>query len=179
MFMRSERLFLRPAWPEDAQDLHTLHEEAQVACGLQRDACDITRLLAPRGDRRHPSLLITLPGARESRLIGYIGVHQDDGEAVLRIFLAPDVRGRGYAREALAAFLRLIRTLGHGHVSARNVADGSALARLLQHTGFVTTGRVVAHLDSDSCPPSREYVLAFDSPGLVLEGGEGPGKRAA
>jgi len=157
MFIRSERLFLRPGWPEDWE-------------GLLRGIADegIVRNLAkapwPYGpeqarayagvpqDTRAPHFLVTLPSNGE--IIGSVGLgRQDDGQVELGYWIARPHWGRGYAPEAGRAVLSLAKTLGHRRVVAGHFVDNPASGRVLAKIGFRPTGRV---LPKFSCARGRE-----------------------
>lgn len=195
MFIRSERLFLRPAWPEDAAELHAAIADERVVRHLARvpwpytpgDAADF---VSRPQDRRYPSMLITLPSARGARVIGGIGLHEDasgvDAPAHLGYWLTPDAWGRGYATEAASAVLRLARTLGHPRVGAHHFVDNPASGRVLEKLGFRGCGPVAERfsLGRGGHAPSRGYVLRFDNAGdcdddAPPEGSPEIGMRAA
>ncbi|VWX48618.1 GNAT family N-acetyltransferase [Novosphingobium sp. 9U] len=176
MFIRSERLFLRPAWPEDASDLHAAIADERVVRNLARvrwpyALADAEDFVGRPQDRRYPSMLITLPSARGARVIGGIGLHEDasgvDAPAHLGYWLAPEVWGRGYATEAASAVLRLARTLGHPCVGAHHFVDNPASGRVLEKLGFRTCGPVTERfsLGRAGHAPSRGYLLRFDNAG--------------
>lgn len=191
MFIRSERLFLRPAWPEDAQELHAAINDERVVRNLARAPWpytleDARAFLESPQDRCYPALLVTLPSARGSRLIGGIGLHEEGGRPELGYWLAPEAWGHGYATEAASAVLRLARTLGHARVGARHFIDNPASGRVLEKLGFRRTGRVSERhsLGRGQAAPSLEYELCFgrvgDCDGGPPEGDSGDfGMRAA
>jgi RimJ/RimL family protein N-acetyltransferase len=172
MFIRSERLFLRPAWAEDARDLHTAVADTRIVPNLARlpwpytleDACAFVSL--PQ-DRRYPELLVTLPSAGGSRLIGSVGLHEHDDCAELGYWLVPDVWGRGFATEAASAVLRLARTIGHRQVAARHFVDNAASGRVLEKLGFRRMGAVTERYSAGrgGVSASCEYLLRFDCTG--------------
>jgi RimJ/RimL family protein N-acetyltransferase len=178
MFIRTERLFLRPAWPEDCQDLHTALSHESVVRNLSRvpwpySLEDAQAFVARPQDRRHPHFLITLPSARGSRVIGGIGLTAEEGGAHLGYWLTPEVWGRGFATEAVRAVLRLARTLGHREISARHRLDNPASGRVLEKVGFrVAQQTVIA--TSTGAVPALSYVLRFGTPS-DCDGQAGPG----
>lgn len=100
MFMRSERLFLRPAWPEDRDEI-----QKATACGILADA--ILRGCAPGGVQSH--FLITVPTMEApASVIGVIALNGPD------LWIAPAHRGQGYAREAARAVRGTAAMLGFG-----------------------------------------------------------------
>ena len=83
MFLRTERLFLRPAWLEDAPELTRAIGHEPVVRMLARVPWPYREeharawIGAPK-DARCPSLLITLP-ERGGRIVGGCGLHQKEG----------------------------------------------------------------------------------------------------
>jgi RimJ/RimL family protein N-acetyltransferase len=165
MFIRTERLFLRPAWPEDCQDLHAALAHESVVRNL---SCvpwpytleDAQAFVVRPQDRRHPHFLITLPSARGSRIIGGIGLAQEEGGAHLGYWLTPEVWGRGYATEAARAVLRLARTLGHREISARHRLDNPASGRVLEKVGFRAAQQTMIPMSSGPVP-ALSYIVRF------------------
>ncbi len=179
MFHRSERLFLRPAFPEDW--------EAVLACigsdeGVVRN---LARAPWPYGEReardfaampqdwRLPHFLITLPG---TGVIGSAGLGANGDEAELGYWIARDHWGRGYATEAAGAVLKIAHTLGHRRLVAGHFIDNPASGRVLRKIGFQPTGRIVKR---NSCArgglvDTAEYALGDDG-----EAGIAPFMRAA
>lgn len=178
MFIRTERLFLRPAWPEDCQDLHAALSHELVVRNLSRvpwpySLEDAQAFVARPQDRRHPHFLITLPSARGSRVIGGIGLAEQEGGADLGYWLTPEVWGRGFATEAVRAVLRLARTLGHREISARHRLDNPAAGRVLEKVGFGAAQQTVV-VTSMGAVPALSYVLRFGTPS-DCDGQMGPG----
>jgi len=140
MFIRSERLFLRPIWAEDWQDLHAGLSDQEV----ERNFLRMGWPYSPEGlrsgaglDPRMPHFMITLPrGNHGVDVLGMIGMVQIDGQAHLGYWIAREYRGQGYATEAGRAVLSLARTLGHAHVVARHMLDNPASGRVLRKLGF-------------------------------------------
>ncbi len=147
MFIRSERLFLRPGWPEDWAELHALIDDESIVCNLTRTPWpygpDEARAFAagPQG-MRHPRFFVTLPGATGTKLIGCVGLAEEEGESVLGYWIARQHWGRGFATEAVRAVLSLAPTLGHKRIVARHFTDNTASARVLAKTGFRPTGEI-------------------------------------
>jgi len=134
MFIRTERLFLRPGWPEDMQDLRDLANEGGVVCSTS--AVELDAYLSRPRDVLLPHLFINLRGDNGSRLIGGVGLSRSGDEVELGYWLARKYRGHGYAAEALQAVLAEARMLGHRRIIAKHVADGEAPARVLEQSGF-------------------------------------------
>lgn len=176
MFIRSERLFLRPAWPEDSEELLARIGEEAVVRNLARvpwpyTPDDARAFVEKAPDHRLPSFLITAPdtgkqGTGGSRIIGGCGLSLLDGEVNLGYWITAEEHGRGYATEAARAVLSLARALGHGRIVAHHFVDNAASGRVLEKVGFRRTGRVAERfsLSRGYASPSREYEVVFESP---------------
>ena len=145
MFIRSQRLLLRPGWPEDWTELF-----AARACEGRKVDAAYGAMLNPMADaiafaRRPqakllPHFLVTLPGGDGSRIVGCIGFADEDGEAELGVWIAQAHRRQGYATEAVRAVLGLAEVLGHRRVVARCSSDHAASGRVLARSGFRRAG---------------------------------------
>jgi len=141
MFIRSERLFLRPGWPEDRDELLLCMERSTTAANPA--TWDLSAEPAADGSRRHPRFLVTLPGAEGARLVGCVGFSPArPGPAAhpapvdFAFWIAEEFRGRGFASEAGRAALSVARTLGHRRVGATLPAATPAALRVLDRLGF-------------------------------------------
>jgi len=149
MFLRTERLFLRPAWAEDASELTRAIGQEPVVRMLSRVPWPYREehareWIEARRDPYLPSLLVTLP-EEKGRIIGCCGLHEGaeargDGVEV-GYWIEPDYWGRGYATEALRGLLSLARLAGHRRLVSRHAADNPASGRVLHKAGFRPTGR--------------------------------------
>src|SRR5688572_6523475 len=145
MFLRTERLFLRPPWPEDAPELTRAIGQEAVVRMLARVPWPYnedharTWIEGPR-DPHLPNLLITLP-EEAGQIVGCIGLHEDGGQIEVGYWIAPAHWGRGYATEALSGLLALARLAGHRRIVSRHAADNPASGRVLRKAGFRATGR--------------------------------------
>lgn len=147
MFIRSERLFLRPAWPEDRAEIFAgIADE-----GVVRNLAQVPWPYTPESarefaelpqDRRYPHFMITLPTGEGSRLIGCVGLARQSQDAELGYWIARDYWNRGFATEAARALLMLARTLGHSRVVSSHFIDNPASGRVLRKIGFCPTGEV-------------------------------------
>ncbi|MEP7222737.1 MAG: GNAT family protein [Novosphingobium sp.] len=148
MFIRSERLFLRPGWPEDWYEIAQQIADRDVARNLADVPCvnagrEPPVFAAPSSDPRCPHFLVTMPSSLEpARVIGGIGLTDCEGEPELGYWIARQFWGRGFASEAIRAVLRLARTLGHRQVRAGSFVGNPASAQVLAKTGFSPTGDV-------------------------------------
>ena len=169
MFLRTERLFLRPAWLEDAPELaRTIGQEPVVrmlarAPWPYREEHARAWIAAPKRPNL-PSLLVTLPD-EGGRIVGGCGLHDpvtgEAGPVEVGYWIAPDRWGQGYATEALGGLLSLARLSGHRRIVGRHAADNPASGRVLRKAGFRPTGRARAFhsLGRDARMDAPEYAL--------------------
>ncbi len=151
MFHRSERLFLRPAFPEDCGAILAGIGEEAIVRGLARApwpyTLDDARKFAALPQNMHlPHFLVTIPG---TGVIGSAGLGEHEGEPELGYWIAREHWGRGYATEAAGAVLKVARALGHCRVVAGHFVDNPASGKVLKKLGFAPTGR-----------PGRRFSLA-------------------
>jgi RimJ/RimL family protein N-acetyltransferase len=148
VFIRSERLFLRPGWPEDWQELLSRIADESVVRNLAKapwpyTAADAQYFAAKPQDERLPHFFVTLPtSAAPAELIGCVGLGEVDGEVELGYWFARPHWNRGYATEAARAVLRLAKVLGHRHLVAGHFIDNPASGAVLRKVGFAPTGRL-------------------------------------
>ena len=147
MFIRSERLFLRPGWPEDWQELLVRIGDEGVVMNLAKAPWPYTegdaRWFAQQPqDARCPHFFVTLPDtSAPAELVGCVGLARDGDEVELGYWFGRDHWGKGYATEAGRAVLRLARTLGHRRISAKHYVN-PASGRVLRKLGFRPTGEL-------------------------------------
>lgn len=169
MFLRTERLFLRPAWLEDAPELTRAIGQEPVVRMLARAPWPYTEeharafIGAPR-DPRSPSLLITLPG-ENGRIVGGCGLRENvelgRRHAEVGYWIEPGSWGRGYATETLGGVLLLARLTGHRRIVGRHALDNPASGRVLTKAGFRPTGRArpIHSLGRKADVEAPEYAL--------------------
>lgn len=171
MFIRSERLFLRPIWPEDWADLHAGLSDGEIVRNLSRVPWPYTaekarEFSAMQHHPRLPHFMITRPrGAHGVDTVGGIGLADAGGQPALGYWIARDHWGQGYATEAGRAVLSLARTLGHRRITARHFLDNPASGRVLRKLGFIPAGGGEEFsLGRGVSAPSMAYVLDLDAP---------------
>ncbi len=175
MFVRTQRLTLRPGWREDAAELAHAMGHEQVVRNLARAPWPYTieaaETFAASFDRTtEPKFLIFEHQGSVARLIGGIGIGPFEKEAHdFGYWLTPDAWGHGYATEAGAAVLRAARAAGIRHVSAGHFLDNPASGRVLRKLGFRPTGRVtqVYSRGRGVALPSARYALDLADTGTV------------
>jgi RimJ/RimL family protein N-acetyltransferase len=141
MFIRSERLFLRPGWPEDWAEVLTAINDEGVVCNLASapwpytmdDAMEFAR--RPQ-ERMLPHFIVTLPTPEGAKLIGSAGLGRNGDDIELGYWIARSQWGQGYATEAVRAVLRLAEALGHRRIVDGHFADNPASGRVLTKAGF-------------------------------------------
>lgn len=147
MFHRTERLLLRPVWPEDWEMILWAIGDERVVRNLARAPWpylpEHARDFASRGQHpRYPAFLLTLPEAQGSRLIGCAGLGETPTGAELGYWIAQPYWGRGYATEGTRGVLEVARLLGHRRIEAGHYLDNPASGRVLRKLGFQPTGQV-------------------------------------
>jgi len=165
MFLRTERLFLRPAWLEDAPELTRAIGQEPVVRMLAnapwpyREEHARTWIEAPK-QPRSPTLLVTLP-EEGGRIVGGCGLNAKDGRAEVGYWIEPGCWGRGYATEALGGLLSLARVIGHSLITGRHAVDNPASGRVLRKAGFRPTGRasLIHSLGRKADVEAPEYAL--------------------
>lgn len=154
MFIRTRRLFLRPAWPEDAAAVLAGIGDWEIVRNLGRAPWPYTLADAQSyvaRDQRNDSGADFLIFARGERpqLVGSIGFGWwlgPDHAPEIGYWIARKHWGRGYATEAGEAVLELafegyrLSLLAAGHF-VDNPASGSVLRKL----GFIETGEIVPY----------------------------------
>ena len=146
MFIRTERLLLRPGWPEDAPALAAAIGHESVAMKLARLPWPYTLAHAQDWLSQEPgglpNLQILWRSEHALELVGGVGIHDQDGEPELGYWVTPAYWGRGIATEAGRALLNAAHMLGVTRVVSGHFVDNPASGRVLGKLGFVPTGLV-------------------------------------
>jgi RimJ/RimL family protein N-acetyltransferase len=145
MFARTERLLLRPSWPEDGQALYEAIADEAIVRNLSlapwpytpRDADEFT---AREHNMHFPNFLLWQRTDGAPRLIGACGLGNREGAAELGYWIARPYWGLGYASEATRAVVGVARALGHRHLVSGHFTDNLASGRVLRKAGFLATG---------------------------------------
>ena len=171
MFIRSERLFLRPGWPEDRAELTARIGDERIVRNLARVPWPYTgeaarEFLSAAPDPRCPQFVVTLPTSEGSSLIGCVGLAPGEDGAELGYWIARERWGQGYATEAARAVLSLSRTLGHRRIVASHFTDNPSSDRVLRKLGFCPTGRTVRRFCAARGAelPAVSYALDLEAP---------------
>lgn len=170
MFHRTERLLLRPAWPEDWETILWGIGDERVVRNLAKAPwpylSEHAREFAGREhDARVPALLLTLPAAQGSRLIGCAGLGQTATGVELGYWIARPYWGQGYATEGARGMLEVARLLGHRRIEAGHYLDNPASGRVLRKLGFQPTGKVKPRdcVARGEVVPCAIYTLKLDA----------------
>ena len=147
MFARTERLLLRPSWPEDAQELHQAIADEGIVRNLTRapwpyTADDAVHFTAQAYGERHPAFLLMLRTKGAPRLVGGCGIGDLDGEAELGFWIARPYWGLGFATEASRAVINIAKAIGHNKLIASHFTDNPASGNVLRKLGFQSTGKI-------------------------------------
>jgi RimJ/RimL family protein N-acetyltransferase len=177
MFIRSERLFLRPGWPEEWEDLLALIDDEEVVRNLARAPWPYTAEHAKafvhlQHERLLPNFLVTLPGQQGARLIGSVGLSRDGDEVELGYWIGRPFWGQGFATEAARAVLGVAQALGHERLLAYHFADNPASGRVLRKLGFCPSGLVRDRfsLGRGGKAPAQQLSLTLGARGDCDEG---------
>ena len=173
MFARTERLLLRPGWPEDAAALTAAIADEGIVRNLASAPWpygedDARAFLAGWADAPLPRFLMVQRTAAQPRLIGCIGMDRmEDGETELGYWVARPFWGLGYATEAGRHMIDLARTLGIGRLTASHFIDNPASGSVLRKLGFRPTGRIVERMSKGRAKPAptAEFTRDIAAPG--------------
>lgn len=152
MFARTERLILRPSWPEDAAPLAKALSNPEISRNLlsvpaQYDETEAHLWIDRPRDPLLPEFLAFLRTRGAPRLIGGAGIsRRPDGELELGYWVERSHWGLGFATEATRAVMRMGRANGLKSVRAGHFLDNPSSARVLRKLGFRPTGRVEQRL---------------------------------
>jgi len=150
MFVRTERLLLRPGWIEDAAAVQrAISSDPAIARNTARipwpyALADAEAYLRSQQDAEHSwSLLVFARTSAAPRLVGGVGLHPDGEQHEIGYWIARPYWGLGFATEAAAGLLRAARgSLQLKRVSSGHFVDNPASGHVLRKLGFRPTGRV-------------------------------------
>lgn len=147
MFARTDRLLLRPSWPEDAGELLRAVADEAIVRNLGTvpwpySAEDARAFVAREHSTYYPNFLLFQRTDGAPRLIGACGIHDKDGEAELGYWISRPYWGLGFASEAARAVVAIARAVGHERLIAGHFTDNPASGRVLRKVGFRATGHI-------------------------------------
>lgn len=147
MFARTERLLLRPSWPEDASAIHQAVADEGIVRNLalvpwpytQDDAAEFAAL---DHDFDYPNFMLMLRTNGAPKLIGSCGLARRDGAVELGYWISRPFWGQGLATEAGRAVIDVACALGHRRLVSGHFTDNPTSGRVLRKLGFRPTGRI-------------------------------------
>lgn len=146
MFARTDRLILRPIWPEDRVALDALINQPELLSNLATpdlDADPEAELILRADDPRLPNCLAFMRTRRAPRLVGACDiVRMPKGALELRFCVDRAHWGLGFATEMASAVVRIARATGLPSLQAAHFTDNPAAGRVLRKLGFRPTGRL-------------------------------------
>ncbi len=166
MFHRSENLFLRPAWIEDAQAITAGIGEEMIVSNLARAPWPYTlegavEFLSRPHEDGLPNFALTLPGQSGAPLIGMCGLHEREDGVEIGYWIARKWWGRGFATEAARSVVKIACALGINRIHAAHFVDNMASGKVLTKAGFTHTGEIrpLRSLARDQDVLTMQYVL--------------------
>ncbi len=147
MFVRTERLLLRPGWVEDAPALTDAFAREDVVMTLARAPWpyrldDAVEYLGRDRKVGEVDLLIFLRTMGAPRLIGGVSLARRDRDLELGYWIVPSHWGLGFATEAARAVVEMARdSLKLSRLVSGHFTDNPASGRVLEKLGFSNTGR--------------------------------------
>ena len=171
MFARTQRLLLRPGWPEDAVVLQAAIADQAIIRNTSRipwpyELKDAEEFLSSGWNPVEPKFLIFNRTKGAPRLVGGCGIQStDDGRKELGYWIARPFWGLGFATEAAGAVMQIARATGLNSVFARHTVDNPASGRVLRKIGFHPTGRTQMAFS-----PSRGFeveTVLYEDSGIV------------
>lgn len=168
MFHRSDRIMLRPIWPEDWPGIYEGMNDESVVRNLARapwpytpeDAREFAASGAMPGTAR---FLVTLPDEPGAPVVGGIGLDTgEEDEHELGYWIARPYWGQGLATEAAQAALAVGRAIGWNRVSAAHFLDNPASGRVLVKAGFQPTGQTAMRFSRGRGREAQVACFAID-----------------
>ncbi|WP_120716092.1 GNAT family N-acetyltransferase [Tsuneonella amylolytica] len=143
MFHVTERLLLRPAWPEDWAEVLAVVGEEAIVRNLAKVPWPYTGEDARWWTRQPqyqglPNFIVV--ESASGRVVGSCGLAPSEGDSEIGYWIARDAWGRGYATEAGRGVLEVARMLGIERVTAGHMTDNPASGRVLRKLGFRPVG---------------------------------------
>lgn len=170
MFHRSERLLLRPVWPEDWSAVHAAINDEGIVRNLASAPWPYSEqhareFAAKSHDPYSPRFAVTL--AERGALIGCIGldpVEHDPDALEVGYWIARGAWGNGYASEAGRSVIAVARMMGAKRLEAGHYVDNPASGRVLQKIGFVRRPGTVMHrsLGRGTLVETAQYALDLE-----------------
>ena len=147
MFMRTQRLMLRPSFPEVWRDVYRGINDVDIVRMLARAPWpyreeDAKQYCAAKLAPMDVRMAITLPGEGGAPVIGQIGMDCAEDVPEVGYWIAREHHGRGYVSEALGGMMKIGRMLGVRQLQAGHYLDNPASGAVLRKAGFRETGEI-------------------------------------
>lgn len=177
MFVRTEKLLLRPGWIQDAPALFAAIADEAIVRNLASvpwpyRRSDTESFLAAQRSAQEPTMLIFRRSETAPELAGTIGIgRRPDGGLEFGYWIARPFWGRGYATEAGRAMLATARdSLRLGKLDAGHFVDNPASGRVLEKLGFHPTGLVAPRYSAGrgETAPCRLFELDLAADGATI-----------
>lgn len=146
MFARTERLLLRPSWPEDAGPLFRAIADEGIVRNLARAPWpysleDAVRFVGGEQQDLFPSFILYQRTSGAPVIVGACGLSQQGDATEMGYWIARPYWGQGFASEAGRAVIEIARTIGHKKLVAAHFVDNPASGAVLRKLGFRATGK--------------------------------------
>ncbi|MEW6575438.1 MAG: GNAT family N-acetyltransferase [Pseudomonadota bacterium] len=146
MFARTERLLLRPSWPEDAGPLYRAIADEGIVRNLARAPWpysleDAVRFVSSEQAELFPNFILYKRTEGAPVIVGACGIGEHGDAAELGYWIARPYWGQGFASEAGRAVVEIAKTVGHRKLVASHFVDNPASGAVLRKLGFRSTGQ--------------------------------------
>ena len=191
MFHRTERLLLRPFWPEDASAVLAGINNPLILKNLSSPPCpygmaEAEAFCALPFDEALPNFAMIRRTRGAPELIGSIGLGglgEDapyEGAIQIGYWVGQAHWGLGYASEAARAVIDIAKAIRHRQLIGRHFIDNPASGRVLTKIGFRPTGRTVPLQSKARKAPAaaRELVCHLDALSDLPDGPDADVARA-
>lgn len=146
MFARTERLLLRPSWPEDAGPLFRAIADEGIVRNLARAPWpysleDALRFVGSEQQELYPSFILYKRTDGAPVIVGACGLSPYGDATEMGYWIARPYWRQGFASEAGRAVVDIARTVGHRRLVAGHYIDNPASGAVLRKLGFRATGQ--------------------------------------
>ena len=146
MFYLTERLLLRPAWPEDWRAVLHAVGHRHIIRNLARapwpyGEAEAKAWLSQQPHRHIPRFLLVERREGDGTLIGSAGFAEVEEGTEIGYWIAEPYWNRGYATEAARALVDIARLIGHRMLVSGHFVDNPASGSVLRKAGFEPTGQ--------------------------------------
>lgn len=179
MFMRTDRLFLRPIFQEDWREIYRGIADESIVRMLARAPWpyseeDARNFCAGLTKGTEYCFAITVPGVTGAPLVGTVGFgpQAKRGTHEVGYWVAPDWQGQGIATEAVSGIVRMAEALGVSCLEASHFLDNPGSGRVLRKAGFTDTGEIRPMKSAGRANEkvlARRYIKPLAEPAFSLQ----------